>query len=216
MARKPTRIWYPARRTLSRVRKGARTLLSRRNDAAQLDDVRSRLQHYLRNGADGSGGEPGSEQTKGIAVDAPRTGDVTYRYPEWDFYAQAFTASGTIVRAVPPSLESAEWATSALHARVREVHQAKRQFERLRSHRVRLRRQVQGDELDVEACVEAMIDLNARRQGIHPFCITVDASEGETYLTDIFGSAGYRVVSRPSQLSQALLVAVQRLIGGSG
>src|SRR4029079_8123392 len=51
-----------------------------------------------------------------------------------------------------------EWATSALLQHAREVHQAKRQFELLRSHRVRLRRQVQGDELDLEACVEAMVD----------------------------------------------------------
>jgi nitric oxide reductase NorD protein len=55
--------------------------------------------------------------------------------------------------------------------------------------------------------------MNARLQGIHPFCITVDGSEGASYLAEIFGSAGYRVVSRPSQLSQALLLAVQRLIG---
>ncbi len=304
---------------------------------------------------------------------APPTGEITYTYPEWDVYAQAFRAEGTTVRVVPPSLGSSEWATSALHAHMREVHHAKRQFERLRSHRSRLRRQVQGDELDLEACVEAMVDrrmhaaptdrlyslvrpgrrelaitllidvskstgdvvageqrvidvervaalvataafdalgddysilafssqgasdvrvhtlkdfgekssslllqrisalaprgttrlgaavrhaaatlsnhpaphrlllilsdgkphdqgeyvveyaiqdsrqavMSARLQGIHPFCITVDASEGETYLAEIFGSAGYRVVSRPSQFSQALLLAVRRLIGGS-
>ncbi|MEP7000694.1 MAG: hypothetical protein ABI969_09460, partial [bacterium] len=58
--------------------------------------------------------------------------------------------------------------------------------------------------------------LSARLQGIHPFCITIDASEGETYLAEIFGSGGYRVVSRPSQLSQALLLAVQRMISGAG
>ena len=305
--------------------------------------------------------------------DAMLAEGMTFRYPEWDCYTQNFRAEGTTVRVVPPSLASAEWATSALQDHAREVHRARRQFERLRSHRLRLRRQVQGDELDLEACVEAMVDrrmhvapsdrlyslvrpgrrelaitllidvsgstgepvdgqqrvidieriaalvataafdalgddysvlafssasasnvrvqtlkdfgernspvvrqrisalaphgttrlgaavrhatallashpaphrlllilsdgkphdfdwyfvdyaiqdsrhavLSARLQGIHPFCITVDASEGETYLPEIFGSAGYRVVSRPSQLSQALLLAVQRMLGGS-
>jgi nitric oxide reductase NorD protein len=323
--------------------------------------------------ADGSGADAGTGRSARAANDATLTEEITFRYPEWDSYAQDFTAAGTIVRVIPPSLGSSEWATSALQVHVREVHHAKRQFERLRSHRVRLRRQLQGDELDLEACVEAMVDrrmqvaptdrlyslvrpgrrelaitllldvsgstraivageqrvidieriaalvataafdalgddysilafssegasnvrvhtlksfgennraavlqrisalaptgttrlgaavrhatamltshpaphrlllilsdgkphdydlysvdyaiqdsrhavINARLQGIHPFCITVDASEGETYLADIFGSAGYRVVSKPSQLSQALLLAVQRLIGGA-
>ncbi|MDB4893553.1 MAG: von Willebrand factor type [Gemmatimonadetes bacterium] len=319
------------------------------------------------------GDEAGVEYTEGTANETPLTKELTYRYPEWDCYAHGFTAAGTIVRIIPPSLESSEWATHALQEHVREVQHAKRQFERLRSHRMRLRRQLQGDELDLEACVEAMVDrrmriaptdrlyshvrpgrrelaitllldvsgstravvagerrvidieriaalvataafdalgddysilafssegasnvrvhtlksfgesnsslvlqrisalvpdgttrlgaavrhatamltnhpaphrlllilsdgkphdydlysvdyaiqdsrhavMNARLQGIHPFCITVDASDGETYLAEIFGSAGYRVVSKPSQLSQALLLAVQRLIGGS-
>jgi nitric oxide reductase NorD protein len=323
--------------------------------------------------ADGHGGEMGSGRSDHKADDAPLSKDITFRYPEWDYHAQGFTAAGTIVRIIPPSLESSEWATHALREHVREIHSARRQFERLRSHRIRLRRQVQGDELDLEACVEAMVDrrmhvaptdrlyslmrpgrrelaitllldvsgstravvagerrvidieriaalvataafdalgddysilafasegasnvrvhtlksfgesnsslvlqrisalapdgatrlgaavrhatamltnhpaphrlllilsdgkphdydlysvdyaiqdsrhavMNARLQGIHPFCITVDASDGETYLAEVFGSAGYRVVTKPSQLSQALLLAVQRLISSS-
>ena len=58
--------------------------------------------------------------------------------------------------------------------------------------------------------------MAARQQGIQPFCITVDAAEGASYLPEIFGTTGYRVVSKPSQLSQALLLAVQRMIGGNG
>lgn len=297
----------------------------------------------------------------------------TFRYPEWDFKKQDFHPTGTIVRVTPPSLGPSEWARTTLQQHAREVHRAKQQFERLRSHRSRLRRQVQGDELDLEACVEAMVDrrmsvaptdrlyslvrpgrrelaitllidvsgstgenvagqervidierisaviataafdalgddysilafssasasnvrvhtlkefgeknstvvlqrisalephgttrlgaavrhataalskhpaphrlllilsdgkpfdydwyfidyaiqdsrhaiVNARLQGIHPFCITVDTSHEETYLAEIFGSAGYRVVSKPAQLAQALLVAVQRMIGGN-
>ena len=323
------------------------------------------------NGEDGQAGVGHSGKT----VDDDRlTEGVTYHYPEWDFNVQGFRATGTTVRVVPSPSASASWAMTALRQHAQEVHRARRQFERLRSHRLRLKRQVQGDELDLEACVEALVDrrmgvapsdrlyshvqpgrrelaitllidvsgstgdtvegeqrvidieriaalvaaaafdalgddysilafssasatnvrvhtlkdfgernstsvlerisaltphgttrlgaavrhataqlanhpaphrlllilsdgkpydydwyfvdyaiqdsrqavLSARLQGIHPFCITVDATAGETYLGDIFGSTGYRVVSKPSQLAQALLLAVQRMLGGNG
>ncbi len=326
------------------------------------------------NGADGRDTQSGVGHSGQVVDDAQLAEGIPFPYPEWDCYAQGFRAPGTVVRVMPPPLASAEWATTTLQGHAREVHRARRQFERLRSQRVRLRRQVQGDELDIEACVEAMVDrrmhiapsdrlyslvrpgrrelaitllidisgstgdpaaedrrvidveriaalvataafdalgddysilafssagasnvrmhtlkdfgernspavhqrisalaphgttrlgaavrhataqlarhpaphrlllilsdgkpydydwyfvdyavqdsrhavLSARLEGIHPFCITVDSSSGDKYLTEIFGSTGYRVVSRPSQLSQALLLAVQRMIGGAG
>ncbi|MBC8086826.1 MAG: VWA domain-containing protein, partial [Phycisphaerae bacterium] len=58
--------------------------------------------------------------------------------------------------------------------------------------------------------------MSARLQGIHPFCITVDTDDDEAYLSEVFGTGGYRVVTRPSQLAQALLLAVQRMIGEKG
>ena len=49
----------------------------------------------------------------------------------------------------------------------------------------------------VEDCRQAI--LEARQQGIKPFCITVDQDGGE-YLPYIFGSSGYTVIMKPSQL----------------
>lgn len=323
--------------------------------------------------ADARAGKSAVEHSDHHIDDEMLVAGKTFRYPEWDFNAQDFHPTGTIVRVTPPELGPSEWARTTLQEHAREVHRAKQQFERLRSHRSRLRRQVQGDELDLEACVEAMVDrkmhvaptdrlyslvrpgrrdlaitllidvsgstgdaiagqervidierisaviataafdalgddysilafssasasnvrvhtlkdfgeknssvvlqrisalephgttrlgaavrhatatlgkhpaphrlllilsdgrpfdydwyfvdyavqdsrhaiMNARLQGIHPFCITIDSSDEESYLAEIFGSAGYRVVSKPSQLSQALLLAVQRMIGGA-
>lgn len=317
--------------------------------------------------------DAGAAQAINNASESNKLGGITYQYPEWDFNAQNFNAAGTTVHVMPPETGSANWAKAVLQEHAREVHRARQQFERLRSHRARLRRQVQGDELDLEACVEAMVDrrmhmaptdrlyrlerpgrrelaitllidvsgstrekvtneqrvidieriaaavataafdalgddysilsfssagapnvrvntvksfgekntslvlqrigalepdgntrlgsavrhatamlnnhpaphkllliisdgkpydydfyfidyaiqdsrqavMAARQQGIQPFCITVDASEGASYLPEIFGATGYRVVSKPSQLSQALLLAVQRLIGSA-
>lgn len=335
-------------------------------------------------GAEGSGGTAtpsldGKEQQgvrdSGVAVsDAELAGGQVFRYPEWDCHKGTYNTIGTVVRVMPPDHGGATWAKSALIDNAREVHHAKRQFERLRSNRERLRRQLQGEELDLDACVEAMVDLrmrtaptdrlyahvrpgrrelaitlvidvsgstgdtvheeqrvidveristlvataafdalgddysmlafssssasnvrvhtlkefgeknstavlqrigaltpkgttrlgaavrhatamlnrhsaplrlllvisdgkpydydwywtdyaiqdtrraimSARLDGIHPFCITVDTADDETYLPEIFGTSGYRVVNKPSQLSQALLVAVQRMIGSGG
>ena len=313
-------------------------------------------------------------QAANVASDAATPGGITFEYPEWNFHVQNFNEAGTTVRVMPSEPGSPTWAKSVLQENAREVHRARQQFERLRSHRTRLRRQVQGDELDLEACVDAIVDrrmhvaptdrlyrlerpgrrdlaitllidvsgstrevvsgdqrvidieriaaavataafdalgddysilafssagaanvtvhtvksfgekntsvvlqrigalapdgntrlgsavrhatamlnkhpaphrllliisdgkpydydfyfidyaiqdsrhavMAARQAGIQPFCITVDASEGASYLPDIFGATGYRVVSKPSQLSQALLLAVQRMIGGNG
>lgn len=324
-------------------------------------------------------GANANDQTQVVSHSSDTVADdqlagIAYHYPEWDFSTRDFRATGTTVRVMPPSLGTTEWGRNAVKDHAREASSAKRQFERLRSHRLRLRRQVQGDELDLEACVDAMVDrrmgvaptdrlyslvrpgrrelaitllidvsgstgdavdgaqrvidierisamiataafdalgddysilafssasasnvrvhtlkefgepnspivlqrigalaphgttrlgaavrhatatlgrhpaphrlllilsdgkpydydwywtdyaiqdsrhavMSARLQGIHPFCITVDTADEESYLAEIFGSAGYRVVTKPSQLSQALLVAVQRMIGGAG
>lgn len=341
-----------------------------------------------KSASDSKGGatDPNAKDVSGTSGDATKAGvqhsdipvgdemiaeGVSFRYPEWNHEKQDFNDVGTVVRIVPPELGPSDWARSTLAQHAREVHRARQQFERLRSHRARLRRQLQGDELDLEACVEAMVDrrmrtaptdrlystvrpgrrelaitllidisgstsdivegdrrvidierisaviataafdalgddysilafssasasnvrmhtvkdfgertstevlqrisalephgttrlgaavrhatamlrnhpaphrllliisdgkpfdydwyfidyaiqdsrhavMSARLQGVHPFCITVDVENEDTYLPEIFGSAGYRIVSDPSQLSQALLQAVQRMIG---
>jgi nitric oxide reductase NorD protein len=43
----------------------------------------------------------------------------------------------------------------------------------------------------------------ARRQGLRPFCVTID-KQGRDYLPHIFGSSGYVVIRRPSELPQQL------------
>lgn len=43
----------------------------------------------------------------------------------------------------------------------------------------------------------------ARRQGLRPFCVTID-KQGRDYLPHIFGSSGYVVIRRPSELPMQL------------
>lgn len=43
----------------------------------------------------------------------------------------------------------------------------------------------------------------ARRQGLRPFCVTIDR-EGRDYLPHLFGNSGYVVIRRPAELPQQL------------
>jgi nitric oxide reductase NorD protein len=45
--------------------------------------------------------------------------------------------------------------------------------------------------------------LQARREGLQPFCVTID-EKGNDYLPYLFGSDGYVVIRRPSQLPREL------------
>lgn len=50
----------------------------------------------------------------------------------------------------------------------------------------------------------------ARRQGLEPFCVTIDP-EGNDYLPHLFGTGGYVVIHRPSQLPSRLPLLYARL-----
>ncbi len=55
--------------------------------------------------------------------------------------------------------------------------------------------------------------LDARVSGVHTFCLTVEQEEQE-YLPHLFGATGYRVLSRPTQLPEALLGVVVGMLRG--
>jgi nitric oxide reductase NorD protein len=55
-----------------------------------------------------------------------------------------------------------------------------------------------------------MAILEARRKGLQPYCITIDEEAGE-YLPHLFGSGGYIVIRRPSDLPRELPMIYARL-----
>lgn len=55
--------------------------------------------------------------------------------------------------------------------------------------------------------------FESRSQGVYPFCLTVDASDAQEYLSHIFGPAGHTLLRQPEQLPLALLRAVRLLLG---
>lgn len=82
-------------------------------------------------------------------------------YPEWDYRAQAYRDPGTTVWESEAEPGPAEWVERTLAAQRGMLAAIRRRFEMLRAQRTTLHRQEDGDELDIEACIEARADLRA-------------------------------------------------------
>ncbi len=83
------------------------------------------------------------------------------RYPEWDHRSQTYIEDGVCVHVgICPEGPQA-WVTQTLQAHHAMLTQVRRRFEMLKAQRVRLRKQLDGDELDLDACVESRADFRA-------------------------------------------------------
>jgi len=109
-------------------------------------------------GADGS--EAGAAAPKALEPQASYAG---ITYPEWDHYAGVNKPDAVTVHDEPAAEGSPTWGEEALGSRATIVRQVRARLGLLRAQRSRLRAQRSGDELDLDACVRAMVDLRMRR-----------------------------------------------------
>ncbi len=96
-----------------------------------------------------------------LAMPAAQAAEISFRYPEWDFTRAAYVADGVTVRVRPPALGEQSWVDAALARHRTQLDGIRRQFEALRPERIRLRRQVDGEDIDLDACVESRADQRA-------------------------------------------------------
>ena len=82
-------------------------------------------------------------------------------YPEWDWRAGAYRNPGTTVLLLPAQPGPQKWLDLTLEQRRGMLHEIRRRFELLRAHRVRVRRQLDGDDIDLHAYVEGYADFRA-------------------------------------------------------
>jgi nitric oxide reductase NorD protein len=82
-------------------------------------------------------------------------------YPEWDQATKRYKRDAVIVRVRPARETSPDWATATLQEHAALVRRVRERFERLRARRTRLPRQREGDELDLAACVRALVDARS-------------------------------------------------------
>lgn len=161
---------------------------------------------------------PGSRATLDFGdkgADATR-----FRYPEWDHASASYIERGTTVRLLPTIAGELAWVDATLARHRSHFDGIRRQFEALRPERIRLRRQTEGDDIDVDACVESRADLRAsgilrdglyetRRPGQRSIAISllIDASGS----TDAWISGRRRVIDVEREALLLVCVALQGL-----
>jgi len=89
-------------------------------------------------------------------------GHGTFKYDEWDYEADDYKKDWITVRCRRLPTGATTFAEETLEEYAGEVHLIQRQFERLRPERIRRYfRQTDGDELDMDALTDALVDRAA-------------------------------------------------------
>lgn len=88
---------------------------------------------------------------------------VRLRYPEWDFRSSSYNAAGTVVHVSSAPSGPQEWVDATLQRHQSLLDSIRRRFEMLRPERARLKRQLDGDDVDLDAYVESVSDKRAGR-----------------------------------------------------
>jgi nitric oxide reductase NorD protein len=82
-------------------------------------------------------------------------------YPEWDWRAGAYRDPGATVLLSAAADGEQKWVDDTLAQHRGMLHEIRRRFELLRAQRVRLRRQLDGDDIDLDAYIESRADFLA-------------------------------------------------------
>ena len=85
----------------------------------------------------------------------------TLNYPEWDFRTQSYPPPGATVCVRPAPQGPQAWVEQTLATHRPLLAELRRRFELLRAQRSRLHRQADGDEIDLDACIDGQADFRA-------------------------------------------------------
>lgn len=141
-------------------------------------------------------------------------------YPEWDYRLAAYRHPGAIVRPVVAAPGDAAWVERVLERHRALVRGVRRRFDGLRPRRRLLGRQLDGDDIDLLACVGAFADrragapsddrlYTASRPGRRDLAIAVLVDVSAS--TDAWVSAGLRIVDVEREALVVLLEALDVL-----
>ncbi len=88
-----------------------------------------------------------------------------YVYPEWDYRTGGYHEHGAVVREHSAQLGDPDWARGVFARRALLLAEVRRRFERLRARRLRLARQLDGFDIDLDAYVASQADRLVGRPG---------------------------------------------------
>ena len=112
-------------------------------------------------------------------------------YPEWDYRKQSYVTKGAIVRLLPPNVGSQRWVDETLESHESMLHEIRRRFEMLCARRLRQRKRLDGDEIDLDAYINSYAAYRAGSwldEAIYQTCRTAERDLAITLLIDVSGS----------------------------
>ena len=147
-------------------------------------------------------------------------GSMAFDYPEWNYKTGVYQHPGARVHVLPAPVGDAAWVQATLAQHRGLLAGVRRGFEMLRSERASLRRQLDGDGIDLEALVEARADFAAglpMSQAVYLAERPARRSLAITLLVDISGStdswvaAGRRIIDVEREALLLVCVALEGL-----
>ena len=146
--------------------------------------------------------------------------DAEFAYPEWDWRAGAYRDPGAVVRTLHPVEGSQAWVDEAIERQRAALDGIRRQFEMLKARRVRHRKQLDGDDIDLEAFIDAQADFRAGRplsQAVYQHWRSARRDLSIALLIDVSGStdswvsAQQRVIDVEKEALLMVCVALEAL-----
>jgi len=146
--------------------------------------------------------------------------DTPLRYPEWDYRTGGYREPGSTVHLLPVQEGVQDWVDMALREYRSMLDLIRRRFEMLRTQRLRLRKQIEGEEIDLEAYVDSYTDYKAglpMGQGLYQTLRPSRRDVAISLLIDISGStdgwisAGKRVIDVEREALLLVAIALQGL-----
>jgi len=113
------------------------------------------------------------------------------QYPEWDFRADAYREPGATVHVSTAQEGPQTWVDQTLESHRAILNRVQRQFEMLRPQRMRFRKQLEGEEIDIDAYIAGRADFKAGLPLNHAVYQTSRSATRDmaiTILIDISGS----------------------------
>ncbi|MCC7054728.1 MAG: VWA domain-containing protein [Gemmatimonadaceae bacterium] len=89
---------------------------------------------------------------------SPGDAEPGVQYPEWDLSEGRYRRNAVTVRERVAEEADTTWASDTLRRNAPMVRRIRERFEPLRAQRIRLGQQRDGEELDLQACVQAIVD----------------------------------------------------------
>lgn len=132
---------------------------------------------------------PGARTRQGAGAAVAGNGQL--QYPEWDYRIAGSRDPGVTVRLQPPTEGPQDWVDRTLDSYRSMRNVVQRHFEMLRAQRLRLRKQLDGEEIDLEAYVDGHADFRAgapMAQALYQTCRPARRDMAIMLLIDISGS----------------------------